>query len=87
MLHEATRFGHLSVVKIMLEKEEDLALACNNLGETPLYVAVAAGKKDVYDFVKQKLVGKDKDATRRNDGSCLLHAAVVAEYYGKIIKI
>ncbi|XP_052174611.1 uncharacterized protein LOC127789698 isoform X2 [Diospyros lotus] len=81
-LHEAARFGHLSVVKIMLEKEEGLALARNNLGETPLYVAVAAGKKDVYDFVKQKLVGKENDVTRRNDGSSLLHAAVVAEYYG-----
>ncbi|XP_052174610.1 protein ACCELERATED CELL DEATH 6-like isoform X1 [Diospyros lotus] len=86
-LHEAARFGHLSVVKIMLEKEEGLALARNNLGETPLYVAVAAGKKDVYDFVKQKLVGKENDVTRRNDGSSLLHAAVVAEYYDLALEI
>ncbi|XP_052175452.1 uncharacterized protein LOC127790193 [Diospyros lotus] len=85
-LHEAARFGRCNVVEIMLEKDEGLALERNSLGETPLYVAVASGKKDVFDFVKGKL-NKDNVTTTRNDGCTLLHAAVIGEYYRLALEI
>ncbi|XP_052175443.1 uncharacterized protein LOC127790184 [Diospyros lotus] len=81
-LHEAARFGRCNVVEIMLDKDEGLALARNSLGETPLYVAVASGKKDAFVLVKGKL-NKDSVTTTRNDGCTLLHAAVTGEYYWK----
>ena len=83
-LHEAARFGRCNVVEILLEKDEGLALERNSLGETSLYVAVASGKKDVFDFVKGKL-NRDNVTTTRNDGCTLLHAAVIGESYSKCL--
>ncbi|XP_052176276.1 uncharacterized protein LOC127790701 isoform X1 [Diospyros lotus] len=86
-LHQAASFGRLNVVKIIMERDPELALVRNNLGETPPYVAVAAGNKNVFDFVMQKSVVKDTITTRRNDGCTLLHAAVLGEYYSLALDI
>ncbi|XP_052176283.1 uncharacterized protein LOC127790705 isoform X2 [Diospyros lotus] len=84
-LHEAARFGRRKVVGIILKKDKGLALARNSLGETPLYVAVASGKKDVFDCLME--LNKDNVPTPRNDGCTILHAAVIGEYYSLALEI
>ncbi|XP_052176284.1 uncharacterized protein LOC127790706 [Diospyros lotus] len=84
-LHEAARFGRRKVVGIILKKDEGLALARNSLGETPLYVAVASGKKDVFDCLME--LNKDNVTTPRHDGCTILHAAVIGEYYSLALEI
>ncbi|XP_027097106.1 uncharacterized protein [Coffea arabica] len=83
-LHEAARFGHKDVAEIMLRTEKDLAYERNKLGETPLFVAAACGKKEVFSLL-EKYIG---DCTmRRNDGCTILHAAAIGECYSLAIGI
>ncbi|XP_052176575.1 uncharacterized protein LOC127790887 [Diospyros lotus] len=80
-LHEAARFGRCNVVEIMLEKDEGLALERNSLGETPLYVAVASGEKDVYDFVKGKL-NKDNGTEKCLEVGC---SSLIFSFYLRLL--
>ncbi|XP_027099863.1 uncharacterized protein [Coffea arabica] len=77
-LHEAARFGHKDVAEIMLRTEKDLVSERNKLGETPLFVAAACGKKEVFSLL-EKYIGDCM--MRRNDGCTILHAAVIGGYY------
>ena len=81
-LHEAARFGHKDVAEIMLRTEKDLASESNKLGETPLFVAAACGKKEVFSLL-EKYIGDCM--MRRNDGCTILHAAVIGGYYSKLL--
>ncbi|XP_027152262.1 alpha-latrocrustotoxin-Lt1a-like [Coffea eugenioides] len=81
-LHEAARFGHKDVAEIMLRTEKDLVSDSNKLGETPLFVAAACGKKEVFSLL-EKYIGDCM--MRRNDGCTILHAAVIGECYSKLI--
>ncbi|XP_027152276.1 ankycorbin-like [Coffea eugenioides] len=83
-LHEAARFGHRDVVEIMLRTEKDLASESNKLGETPLFVAAACGKKEVFSLL-EKYIGDCM--MRRNDGCTILHAAVIGGCYSLAIGI
>ncbi|XP_027100591.1 uncharacterized protein [Coffea arabica] len=83
-LHEAARFGHKDVAEIMLRTEKDLASESNKLGETPLFVAAACGKKEVFSLL-EKYIGDCM--MRRNDGCTILHAAVIGECYSLAIGI
>ncbi|CDP05501.1 unnamed protein product [Coffea canephora] len=83
-LHEAARFGHKDVAEIMLRTEKDLAYERNKLGETPLFVAAACGKKEVFSLL-EKYIGDCM--MRRNDGCTILHAAVIGGYYSLAIGI
>ncbi|XP_027100646.2 uncharacterized protein [Coffea arabica] len=83
-LHEAARLGHKDVAEIMLRTEKDLASESNKLGETPLFVAAACGKKEVFSLL-EKYIGDCM--MRRNDGCTILHAAVIGECYSLAIGI
>ncbi|XP_027099727.1 uncharacterized protein [Coffea arabica] len=83
-LHEAARFGHKDVAEIMLRTEKDLVSERNKLGETPLFVAAACGKKEVFSLL-EKYIGDCM--MRRNDGCTILHAAVIGGYYSLAIGI
>ncbi|XP_027097104.1 uncharacterized protein [Coffea arabica] len=83
-LHEAARYGHKDVAEIMLRTEKDLAYERNKLGETPLFVAAACGKKEVFSLL-EKYIGDCM--MRRNDGCTILHAAVIGGYYSLAIGI
>ncbi|KAL3518300.1 hypothetical protein ACH5RR_020889 [Cinchona calisaya] len=62
----------------MLRREKEILFEHNNLGETPFYVAVACGKKEVFTFL-EKL--NSDCMMRRNDGCTILHAVVIGERY------
>ncbi|XP_027098017.1 uncharacterized protein [Coffea arabica] len=83
-LHEAARFGHKDVAEIILRTERDLVSESNKLGETPLFVAAACGKKEVFSLL-EKYIGDYM--IRRNDGCTILHAAVIGECYSLAIGI
>ncbi|XP_027096615.2 uncharacterized protein [Coffea arabica] len=83
-LHEAARFGHKDVAEIMLRTEKDLVSERNKRGETPLFVAAACGKKEVFSLL-EKYIGDCM--MRRNDGCTILHAAVIGGYYSLAIGI
>ncbi|XP_027074120.1 uncharacterized protein [Coffea arabica] len=83
-LHEAARFGHKDVAEIMLRTEKDLASERNKLGETPLFVAAACGKKEAFSLL-EKHIGDCM--MRRNDGCTILHAAVIGGCYSLAICI
>ncbi|KAK3031157.1 hypothetical protein RJ639_035180 [Escallonia herrerae] len=77
-LHEAARFGQKEVAEVMLKREKNLVSVRNKLGETPLYVAAANGKKEVFTLLTEYL---SDCMTTRDDGCTILHAAVMAEFY------
>ncbi|KAK2975372.1 hypothetical protein RJ640_012383 [Escallonia rubra] len=83
-LHEAARFGEEAIAVLMLTKERDLVSMRNTLGETPLYVASAHGKRKLFELLKD--FGSDC-MTKRDDGCTVLHAAVLGEYYRWAIEI
>ncbi|KAL3518312.1 hypothetical protein ACH5RR_020901 [Cinchona calisaya] len=80
-LHEAARFGKKPVAQIMLRREKEILFERNNFGETPLYVAAACGKKEVFTFLENL---NSDCMMRRNDGCTILHAAVIGECYNKL---
>ena len=80
-LHEAARFGQRNAAEIMLTKNPNLASSRNDLGETPLYVAAACGKREVFNLLRVH-VG---DLIRRNDGGTILHSAVLGEHYSELL--
>ncbi|XP_052174629.1 uncharacterized protein LOC127789715 [Diospyros lotus] len=84
-LHEAARFGQRNAAEIMLTKNPNLASSRNDLGETPLYVAAACGKREVFNLLRVH-VGLG-DLIRRNDGGTILHAAVLGEHYNLALEI
>ncbi|XP_043725920.1 ankyrin repeat-containing protein At5g02620-like [Telopea speciosissima] len=80
-LHEAVRVGALEIAKKMVEKEESLVHESNSMGETPLYWAAAFGQMGMLRFLAAKTSSSDDDSElRRNDGSTILHAAVIGEF-------
>ncbi|XP_027178329.1 uncharacterized protein LOC113777446 isoform X2 [Coffea eugenioides] len=83
-LHEAARFGHKDVAEIMLRTEKGLASECNKLGETPLFVAAACGKKEAFSLLENYI---GDCMMRRNDGCTILHAAVIGGCYSLAICI
>ncbi|KAK2641591.1 hypothetical protein Ddye_023354 [Dipteronia dyeriana] len=50
-LHEAVRYGHLDVVKLLTEEDGEFPYDANTAGETPLYLAAERGYADVLDQI------------------------------------
>ncbi|KAK0603951.1 hypothetical protein LWI29_010534 [Acer saccharum] len=50
-LHEAVRYGHLDVVKLLAEEDCELPYDANTAGETPLYLAAERGYAAVLDQI------------------------------------
>ncbi|KAJ4977211.1 hypothetical protein NE237_002317 [Protea cynaroides] len=79
-LHEAARVGCLEIATLMLQKEANLIIARNKLGETPIFAAAAFGQKKMLRSLSEK--PDCGNGLRRDDGSTILHAAVIGEFYG-----
>ncbi|KAL3518318.1 hypothetical protein ACH5RR_020907 [Cinchona calisaya] len=77
-LHEAARFGKKRVAEIVLSREKELVFDRNNLGETPLFIANACGKNEVFTFMENF---NSDGMMRRNDGCTIFHAAVIGKCY------
>ncbi|CAL5420653.1 unnamed protein product [Camellia sinensis] len=87
-LHEAARFGQKEVVEVLLEYERDLVMVSNNSEETPLFTAASCGKKDVFDLlIKDGRIHSDHSVMASIDGSTVLHAAIMGEYFGLAMSI
>lgn len=83
VLHEAARFGKVNVVEIILDREKELVLEPNALGEAPLYSAAANGEEKVFNLLKVE-TAHEEEVLRRDDGCTILHAAILGEHYGTI---
>ncbi|CAK9169125.1 unnamed protein product [Ilex paraguariensis] len=83
-LHEAAMSGQKGVAEIMVTKKPDLVFERNNSNETPLYLAAAFGKREVFTFLESK---NSNCRIRRHDGSTILHAAIEGEHYSLAIHI
>ena len=53
LLHVATKSGHLSMVKLLLDAGADINVQ-DESGNTPLHYASANGKKDVVKYLLEK---------------------------------
>ncbi|CAK9169112.1 unnamed protein product [Ilex paraguariensis] len=51
-LHEAARSGQKVVAEIMVTKKPDLVFQRNDMNETPLYLAAAFGKSEVFTLLE-----------------------------------
>ncbi|KAF3456874.1 hypothetical protein FNV43_RR01528 [Rhamnella rubrinervis] len=73
-LHEAVRFQHLHVVKILISEDGDFNHNANNSGETPLYMAVERG----YNLIAKEIIEHcSSPATGGPTGRNALHAATI----------
>ncbi len=78
-LHEAARNNHLAVVKLLIEKGPGFSYSANNIGETPLYIAVESKFKDL---VREILQSCTSPAHGGPLGRTTLHAAVISDDEG-----
>ncbi|CAL5420666.1 unnamed protein product [Camellia sinensis] len=70
------------IVEVLLEYERDLIMVSNNSEETPLFTAASCGKKDVFHLlIKDGRIHRDHYVMKRIDGSTVLHAAIMGEYF------
>ncbi|PON53342.1 Transmembrane protein, partial [Trema orientale] len=74
-LHEAVRFRHLDVVRLLTNEDPDFLHYANEAGETPLYMAAERGYRDV---VHEILENCSSPATGGPNGRTVLHAATIA---------
>ncbi|CAL5351771.1 unnamed protein product [Camellia sinensis] len=81
-LHEAAKLGQKEIMEVLLEYERDLVMVSNNSEETPLFTAASGGKKEVFDLlIKDGRIHSDHYVMARTDGSTVLHAAIMEEYF------
>ncbi|PON89762.1 Transmembrane protein [Trema orientale] len=73
--HEAVRFGHLGVVRMLIEEDPDYLYAANGAGESPLYMAAERGYRDL---VNEILECSSVRAGGPNNRTAL-HAATIAK--------
>ena len=71
-LHEAVRNNHLEVVKLLIEEGPDFSYSQNEAGETPLYIAVERGFKEVMDYILCKCTSPAHDGPLGRT-HCMLH--------------
>ncbi|KAF3456877.1 hypothetical protein FNV43_RR01531 [Rhamnella rubrinervis] len=80
-LHEAVRFQHLHVVKILISEDCDFKHNANNSGETPLYMAVERG----YNLIAEAIIEHcNSPASGGPTGRNVLHAATIRKDKGMI---
>ncbi|KAI9196406.1 hypothetical protein LWI28_023641 [Acer negundo] len=78
-LHEAVRYNHLDVVKVLTVEDPELPYAANNAGETPLYLAAKRGYADVLQEILSTCISPV------DHGPCsrtALHATVIRNNIG-----
>ncbi|KAK4856625.1 hypothetical protein QYF36_019445 [Acer negundo] len=78
-LHEAVRYNHLDVVKVLAEEDRELPYDANAAGETPLYLAAERG----YAEVLQEILRTCTSAADHGPNSrTALHATVIRNDIG-----
>ncbi|XP_059448139.1 ankyrin repeat-containing protein At5g02620-like [Corylus avellana] len=83
-LHEAVRYNHLEVVKLLISKDPDFSYSANDAGETPLYIAAERGFEDVLFEILDKCKSPMHGGPL---GRTALHAAVMPSGTGMIKRI
>jgi ankyrin repeat protein len=73
-LHEAARNNHLAVVKLLIEKGPGFSYSANDIGETPLYIAV---ERNFKDLVFEILESCTSPAHGGPLGRTTLHATII----------
>ncbi|XP_060960298.1 protein ACCELERATED CELL DEATH 6-like [Cannabis sativa] len=86
-LHEAVRYGHLEVVRILTGEDPGFRYSANEAGETPLYLAIQRN----YSFPElvDELLNNwsTLDTGVPNGGGTLLHAAIKTGNIGLVEKV
>ena len=80
-LHLAVRYHHCEVVKLLIEEDGEFSYGGNVRGQTPLYMAVERGFRDMVDVILSTCPSADHKGIM---GRTVLHAAVVSDDQGKI---
>ena len=73
-LHEAVRNNHVDVVKRLIQEGPKFSYSQNDAGETPLYMAMERGFKEVMVHILHKCKSPAHDGPL---GRTTLHAAVI----------
>lgn len=88
ILHEAaTSHGMIDVTEELLRRDAGLLIACNNLGEKPIFCAARYGQTSMFDFLAWKMgLGQQspedcKAHLQRNDGTTVLHISIATECF------
>jgi ketosteroid isomerase-like protein len=85
-VHDAVRAGDLAKVKALVAEDPKVVNEKDDLGQSPLHLAAAAGRQDMVDFLTAK--GADEKAVSR-DGRSLVHCAAtggLVELMDRLIK-
>ncbi|KAM6546866.1 hypothetical protein CsatB_027602 [Cannabis sativa] len=85
-LHEAVRFGHHEVVSILTREDPDFSYSANEMGETPLYLAVERSYwcPELVDEILKNCSSLD---TGGPNGRTVLHAAIQTGKEGLVKKV
>ena len=80
-LHEAVRGNHRKVVERLIEEGKAFSYPQNDAGETPLYMAVERGFKEVAFHILETCKSPAHDGPL---GRTTLHAAIIWNDYGNV---
>ena len=78
-LHEAVRYHHPKVVKLLIQEDPEFIYGANNEGNTPLYIAAEWGFGDLIQMI---LDNCSSPAHSGFKGRATLHAAVLLNDQG-----
>lgn len=87
ILHEAATSHFIDVTEELLRRDAGLLIACNNLGEKPIFCAARYGQTLMFDFLAWKM-GLERQSPedckahlQRNDGTTVLHISIATECF------
>lgn len=81
-LHKAVQHNHVEVVQKLTKNDPDFAYTANDVGETPLYMAVERG----FQNLVARILGTCTAVTYQGpDGTTALHAAVYGNDEGTLL--
>ncbi|XP_034686719.1 ankyrin-1-like [Vitis riparia] len=84
-LHEAVRYHHPKVVKLLIKEDPMFTYGPNHKGNTPLYMAAERGFDDLVDIILENF---DTSPDHRGlKGRTALHAAVISKHPEMVYKI
>ncbi|RVW92295.1 Ankyrin repeat-containing protein ITN1 [Vitis vinifera] len=84
-LHEAVRYRHPKVVKLLIKEDAKFTYGPNHKGNTPLYMAAERGFDDLVDIILENSVTSSDH--RGLKGRTALHAAVISKHPEMVYKI
>ena len=82
-LHEAVRYRHPKVVKLLIKEDPMFTYGPNHKGNTPLYMAAERGFDDLVDIILENSVTSSDH--RGLKGRTALHAAVISKHPGNYL--